>query len=452
MTTATPSAILPQATRALLRVTVQSEGRRLDVGVPAQLPLIELMPGFARSLGVLDHTMTHAGYALQRADGTRLDPGRSAAEQNVVDGELLTLARGVLLAEPRVYDDIVEAVLDATVDQHRSWTPKDNARTALAASLSLLGLCAVLLLAGTRGLGAGALIAAGGSVLLLVTATVIARLGQHEAGQGLGLAAAAFGALTGYLFVPAGQTLWGWPLATAGLGALLIGSLALALGREGREVHLVPVALGAAIGATGALAALLPEHGVAVLTLMLAVVITLGNSLPWLALSSTRIRVISPQSDLEVFDTPQPIDSDDVRRRAAAGHRTLIALRIALGLAALAVTPLVAAQNPAGALLCGLGFLGMMFPARQSFARAEVITVMGLGTAGIAATGITASLALPGIRLPLLIVLISAAVIVVTITLLDPRARLRLARLADGAEVAILAVLLPLGVIAAGLT
>ena len=452
MTTATPSAILPQATRALLRVTVQSEGRRLDVGVPAQLPLIELMPGFARSLGVLDHTMTHAGYALQRADGTRLDPGRNAAEQNVVDGELLMLARGVLLAEPRVYDDIVEAVLDATADQHRPWTPKDNARTALAASLSLLGLCAVLLLAGTRGLGAGALIAAGGSVLLLVTATVIARLGQHEAGQGLGLAAAAFGALTGYLFVPAGQTLWGWPLATAGLGALLIGSLALALGREGREVHLVPVALGAAIGATGALAALLPEHGVAVLTLMLAVVITLGNSLPWLALSSTRIRVISPQSDLEVFDTPQPIDSDDVRRRAAAGHRTLIALRIALGLAALAVTPLVAAQNPAGALLCGLGFLGMMFPARQSFARAEVIAVMGLGTAGIAATGITASLALPGIRLPLLIVLISAAVIVVTITLLDPRARLRLARLADGAEVAILAVLLPLGVIAAGLT
>jgi len=443
---------LSKATRALLRVTVQSEGRRLDVGVPAQLPLIELMPGFARSLGVLDHTMTHAGYALQRADGTRLDPGRSAAEQNIVDGELLTLARGVLLAEPRVYDDIVEAVLDATADQHRPWTPKDNARTALAASLSLLGLCAVLLLAGTRGLGAGALIAAGGSVLLLVTATVIARLGQHEAGQGLGLAAAAFGALTGYLFVPAGQTLWGWPLATAGLGALLIGSLALALGREGREVHLVPVALGAAIGATGALAALLPEHGVAVLTLMLAVVITLGNSLPWLALSSTRIRVISPQSDLEVFDTPQPIDSDDVRRRAAAGHRTLIALRIALGLAALAVTPLVAAQNPAGALLCGLGFLGMMFPARQSFARAEVIAVMGLGTAGIAATGITASLALPGIRLPLLIVLISAAVIVVTITLLDPRARLRLARLADGAEVAILAVLLPLGVIAAGLT
>ena len=58
------------ASRALVRVSVQSEGRRLDIGIPGQLPLVELMPGFARSLGVLDATMTHAGYTLERADGT----------------------------------------------------------------------------------------------------------------------------------------------------------------------------------------------------------------------------------------------------------------------------------------------------------------------------------------------------------------------------------------------
>ena len=55
------------ASRALVRVSVQSEGRRLDIGIPGQLPLVELMPGFARSLGVLDATMTHAGYTLERA-------------------------------------------------------------------------------------------------------------------------------------------------------------------------------------------------------------------------------------------------------------------------------------------------------------------------------------------------------------------------------------------------
>ena len=35
---------------ALARVTVQSEGRRLDVTVPTQVPLVEVMPGFVRSL------------------------------------------------------------------------------------------------------------------------------------------------------------------------------------------------------------------------------------------------------------------------------------------------------------------------------------------------------------------------------------------------------------------
>ncbi len=49
-----------------------------------------------------------------------------------------------------MYDDIVEAVIDATAQQNRPWTTRDNARTALAVSLALLGVCAVLLLAAGR--------------------------------------------------------------------------------------------------------------------------------------------------------------------------------------------------------------------------------------------------------------------------------------------------------------
>ena len=86
----------------LVRVSIVSEGRRLDVGVPAQVPLIELMPGFARSLGVLDPTLAHGGYALHRADATVLDPSKSLGSQGVHDGELVTLVRGGLIAEPRI--------------------------------------------------------------------------------------------------------------------------------------------------------------------------------------------------------------------------------------------------------------------------------------------------------------------------------------------------------------
>jgi len=129
----------------------------------------------------------------------------------------------------------------------------------------------------------------------------------------------------------------------------------------------------------------------------------------------------------------------------------LVALRIALGLAALAGVPLVAADSPAGAALCAIGFVGMMFPARQSFARSEVVALMALGTAGIALAGVTATVAQPGMRLGLLVALLAVTVVVIAITLLSPRARIRLARLADTAEIATIAVLLPLGVIAAGL-
>lgn len=437
--------------RSLIRVTVQCEGRRLDIGVPAGLPLVELMPGLARSLGVLDASTTHAGFALVRADGTALDPSRGPAEQDVGDGELLTLARGGLLAQPRVYDDIVEAVIDATQSQHTPWTPRDNARTALAASLTLLGICAVLLVAAGPSIGVGAIIAASGAVVLLAVAAVVSRLGQADAGSALGLAAGGFGAVAGYLAVPAGGAVWGWPLAAAGLGAVIVGGGALALCPARRELQLIPLGAGVVVGITASVAALMPAHSVGAYAVMISIVATLGGALPWLVLSSTRIRVISPQSDAEVFADPRPIDNADVARRVETGQRALVALRVALGIAALIAVAPVASANPAGALLGALAFLSMMFPSRQSFARGSVAVLMSLGTVGLAATGVTVALTQPGLRVVALVALIVAAAVVVTVTLLAPGARIRLARLADILEVTVLAVLLPLGVIAAGL-
>lgn len=439
------------APRALLRISVQSEGRRLDIGVPAQVPLIEFLPGFARSLGVLDPTMTYAGYALQKADGTVLDVAQGAAAQGVEDGEVLTLARGGLLAQPRVYDDIVEAVIDATGRQNKPWSAQDNARTALAVSLTLLALCAILLLSAGRGLGVGALIAGGGAVVLLTVAAVVGRLGQREAGHGLGVAAAVFAGLAGYLAVPADLSLWGWPLAAAGLAALIAGGTALALMPDRAEVQLVPLVAGGILAITATAAALMPGADAGPYALMIGIVATFGGTLPWLVLSSTRIRVISPQSDAEIFDDPVPINAKDVAQRAARGQRTLVALRIALGIAVLAATPLVAAHSPVGAALCTLAFLAMMFPSRQAYARSSVLAVMALGAIGLAVSGLTVSLAQPGLRTVLMIVIAVATVAVVTITILSPRARTRLTRLADTAELLILAVILPLGVIAAGL-
>lgn len=434
----------------LVRVSIVSEGRRLDVGVPAQVPLIELMPGFARSLGVLDPTLAHGGYALHKADGTVLDPSKGLGSQGVHDGELLNLVRGGLLVEPRIYDDVVEAVIDATSDQHSEWSPKDGARTALAISLSFLVLCAVLLLGAGSAFGLGAIISGSGVVVLIATAAVLTRVGQVEAGHALGLAAGLFGGITGFLAVPV-EPIWGWPLAAAGLGALVVGGLALAFTQHGPEVHLIPIAFGAVIGITSSIAALTSPGDVAAFAIMIAIVATLANGLPWLALTSTRIRVISPQSDVDVFAPPQPINAGDVKKRAAAGQRVLVSLRIALALSILLATPLVASSGPAGAALCALAFAGMMFQSRQTYARAGVFVLMALGAVGLTATGLTVSFSQPDLRAALLSILLVATAILVGLTLLSPRARLRLARAADTVEVLILALLLPLGVITSGL-
>ncbi|MEV7873577.1 type VII secretion integral membrane protein EccD [Microbacterium sp. NPDC089188] len=437
------------ATRALLRLSVQSEGRRLDIAIPAQVPVIEFLPGFARSLGVLDASMTSAGYALQRADGSTIDPSLGASAQGIVDGEVLTLVRGGLVAQPRVYDDIVEAVIDATAQQNRPWTTRDNARTALAVSLALLGVCAVLLLAAGRALPFGALVAGGGALVLLVVSAVVARLGQREAGQGLGMAASVFAAVAGFLAIPASFDMWGWPLAAAGGGAFIVAGVALALTRDRAELQLTPLVAGGALGVTGTLAAFFPAP--TVWTLMVGIVATLAGALPWLAMSTTRLRVASPQNDVEIFADPQPIDADDIAARVAQGKRILIALRLALAVAIIVATPLVAAQNATGALVCALAFAGMMFPSRQTYARSGVLTVMATGILGLVVAGVVASLAQPGLRVGILVVLLVATVSVVTITLLAPKTRLRLIRVADTAELLVLAALLPLAVISSGL-
>jgi type VII secretion integral membrane protein EccD len=428
---------------------VLSEGRRLDVAVAGTIPLVEVVPGFARSLGVLDPTLVHAGYALRRADGSTLDVSLSATAQGIHDGDVLTLVRGVQLAEPRVYDDVTEAVLDAASENHQPWTPRDNTRTALAVSLTFLTLCAVLLVSAGPDFGWGAVIAGSGAVLLLAAAAVLGRLGQTESGIAFGLAAAAFAGLGAFLSIDSG-TQWGWPLAAAGLAIAIVGATALILAPAKREINVAPIAMGVIIGVPALVTGLAPGAAVSAYVVMVALAGAIGNLLPWLALSSTRIKVISPQSDQEVFANPGPIDAAQVKERVIAGARILTALRLAVGASILVATPLVAGDSAAGAVLTVLAFIGMMFQSRQAYARSAVAVLMALGAVGLAVSGLTVTATQPDLRTELLAVLLAATGALVLLTLLSPRARLRLARVADTVEVLALAALLPLGVIAAG--
>lgn len=440
----------PSATpMSLVRVSIVSEDRRLDVGLPGSVPLVEVIPGFARSLGVLDPTLVHGGYALRRADGGELDPSLSATAQSVHDGDVLTLSRGGLLAEPRVYDDVTEAVLDATDEHHRPWSSVDSARTALAVSLTFLALCAVLLFNVGSSVTLGAVLAGGAAVVLLIAAAVLSRLEQSEAAHAFGFAAVVYAALGGFLAIDADPA-WGWPLAAAGGAAIVTGALAMVVCRPHPQLHLAGVVWGLAVLVPALIVALSPSALVPAFALTVAICAALGNLMPWLAFSSTRIKVISPQSEQEIFAEPEPIDADEVKARAVAGARVLVALRIGVGLTVLLATPVVAGSGLAGGVLTTLAFVGMMFQSRQAYARSAVMAVMAIGAVGLAVTGLTIATSQAEYQGTLLGILLAATAILVGVTMLSPRARIGLARAADTVEVIVLVLLLPLGVLAAG--
>ncbi len=444
------SSTVATASSQVLRLSIACDDRRIDVATPASVPLIEVIPAFAKGLGVLDTALVHGGYALHRPDGSPLDPARSAGAQGVTDGEMLTMVRGGLIKAPKVYDDVVEAVIDATTEGYSAWTARDSARTALGVTMTLLTVSAVLLLSTGHDNSMFAVLAGVGAAVLLVASIVLARVDQAEPGLALGLAAAAFAGVAGYLFVDE-QPVQGTPLLAACAGLIVVGATAWAAVVPRSPVLLIPPVVGLGLGTAAAVTAAAPETDVAPFALLLAIAATLSNVLPWLALSSTRIRVISAQTDTEIFDPPQPINGDDVKRRALAGAQALIALRIALGLTVLGATPIVAGSGVAGACLAALAFLGMMFQSRMSAPRSGVLVLMALGSLGLAVTGLTVVTSLPDLRSGLLIVLVAATAVLVVLTLLSPRARLSLTRLADTVEVLAVALLLPLGMIAAGI-
>ena len=92
----------------LVRVSVTSATRRVDLVLPAWVPVTDLVPELARTVGVLDPRTAHAGYRLVARDGRVLDPESGLAAQGVEDGGVLTVVACADVEPPRVHDDVVE--------------------------------------------------------------------------------------------------------------------------------------------------------------------------------------------------------------------------------------------------------------------------------------------------------------------------------------------------------
>ncbi len=437
---------------SLVRLSVSTSTQRIDVGVPANTPVAELIPPLVRALGELSPDKVHAGFALQRPGGGLLDGDRSLAAQGVDDGTALTLRSGADREEAKVYDDVVEAVTDLVETQSAPWTPANAAVTALGAAVTFL-LCGALLLLTTPGANVLVPVTAGvvAGLLLLASAVLSRTPGQSASAVAIALTAAPYAAITGAALAPDEEPFWGTPLVVVAGAVLLAGLLGLAALRERRELLLAPAVAGLVLAVAGSVVAGIRHDVIDVFTVTFAVVVILGNVLPWVALSSVNLRAPSPRNEAEIFAGGEPVDGDRVRDQFRRGQRTLTALTVAGALVAVVSAPHVVRTGVVGTITATVGFVAILLRTRHSRTRSGVLTSMIAGIVGLAETAVAAALFHPTWRSTLAVVLAAVAAGIVALALIAPRTRLRFGRIADALDLATLVALLPLALTAAGI-
>lgn len=355
----------------LVRLTVVAPGRRLDLALPEDAVIAEVIPGLLALAGddLADVGLAHGGWVLRRFDGTPLEHTGTLAAQRLLDGDVIRLTPRRQEWPELEYDDLVHAIATGA-RRRRRWTPECTrlAGLGLGTAIVLLGLVAVA--------GAGpdwsapARWVAGQAFLLLVAGVVLARVaGDSVAGAVVGLVALPYAFAFGALSQGGDRTLseFGAPQLLVGCATLaafgLVGCVAIG---DGTWLFVGGAATGVFGGAGAWLATSLSlpaDHAAAVL---------LGVLLPWSPhLTSLAIRLgrlplpVLPQNTADlVRDEPQPpmpVVRHAVARTDALLTGMLTGMAVVCGVS---LVLLFAGDRGSAHVLALLGSAGMLLRAR----------------------------------------------------------------------------------------
>lgn len=437
----------------LVRVTVTSGTRRVDLVLPGAVPLAELVPELARSVGLLDPATVHGGYRVGSADGRRLALDTGLTLQGVEDGGLLTVTAGVDDPLPRVYDDVVEAMTDVVEHDLTPWHPATGRRTALVAAALFFALGAAALLV-QRGSDVAAAAAAMVAVALAAGAVTLSRA-QSEADAAVGVAwlGAGFAAVAGVMFAPV-PLVFSDLLVAAGAGALLAGVVTVIGLGAGRTLAFPPVVVGAIALGVGLVLGSGDGDGpdpAVLLTILLTAVVLVGSIFPWLALGATSTRIDQLYSNQDITADPDDIDPARVAADARLAHEILLAISGTVGLLVVLLVPFAVSLGVSGTLLAIVACLVVMLRTRQYRTGTEVLVGLCSGIAGLVVVAGSTLALHPDWRPTLAVVLAVVGAVLMIVTLTPSAPSVRRGRFGDVLESTALLALLPLLVVASGL-
>ncbi|MGW9401513.1 type VII secretion integral membrane protein EccD [Streptomyces sp. NPDC055642] len=422
-------------TASLCRVTVRAPARTVDLAVPSDVPVADLLPTVIGYGGDdLEETgLEHGGWVLQRLGGPPLDPESTLDSLGLRDGEELCL-RPRTEALPEVHiDDLVDGIADSMSRRPHGWSPEAGRRLLRGLAAATLALGIVLLaMPGTAGWIRAVAASAAGLLLIAGAGSASRAVGDAGAGSVLGLMAAPYFALAGWL-LPGGDL--GGADGEAVLGARLLAASAaagagavLALAAVGVYpalfVGAACVAAAGALGATLITLDLAPRQAAGVVAV---VVVLFGGFVPSLSFRLAGMRMPPLPADVQQLQQGiDPYSSSDVDVRSALADGWMTALYGAIGLvclpclAALLASPGLAeiltvvalslllllhsrglgnvwqrlALTTAGAW----GVVLLLFVSARSLAPADRLTLTA-GLMGLAAAITIASWTVPGRRL-----------------------------------------------------
>ncbi|MEV0380479.1 type VII secretion integral membrane protein EccD [Nonomuraea sp. NPDC050643] len=401
----------------LCRVTVVTPRGFLDLGLPPDIPLGNLLPTLLRIAGegLAEAGLAHGGWVLQRLGGPPFDPNATLSELSVHDGELLHLRpRGHELPEV-VFDDVADAVATGVLERTGRWQPATTRSYGLRAAAALLGLgAAALLITGPPWLPA-ALVAGGVALILLLVAVALSRaMGDARSGAVIGYAALPYGFVAGLVGPAPSQGIFQPETLLSASGVVLM--LATATGFAVAQglptfLGLAAAAFCGLLGSGLVMAFDLPAAGVAAVLAAIAVGLTTAipslsfrlAGMPLPALPTTAEELRRESGDL---DGALVIDKAVVADRYCAGLLGGVALVVLGAQVLLVLDGTWAAFAMSAALSLSLLMRARVFEGRGQRTWLLTTTLLGviLPAAALAVTGAAGGLVLYGI-VPALVVL-----------------------------------------------
>ncbi|ETA66384.1 type VII secretion integral membrane protein EccD [Haloechinothrix halophila] len=451
------------STTVFSRVTVVAPRTRIDVALPADVAVADILPLVVEMANErsADGGSSHGGWVLAKLGDAPLDPSRTLASLGVVDGDLLQLRKRNENPPPPLFDDVVDAIAEAKPDNFRPWTPETAKRAGhIAGGLALAVAAVALFMGGTLWGGSGLTAAIVGGIGAIGAVALGAVLAQAYNDPETGVVVAATGGLplafvSGFYTVPGvsmtANLLLGsvWVVIVAAASIMLIG--------HGISAFIAAATAGTLGAVTFLFALFIDQPPAGFASAAAAVSLGLISALPRATLLLAKLpSPVVPSSAEELKQDSAFPDFGIIERRTTVAHQYMTGLLVGCG-AIVAISAVIASSSATwyGIALAVAATLALLLRARTYANGSQAIALLTMGV--LASAGImigwtmTADWSTRLIWIFTILIVMAAGALVVGVIFPHQRFSPPLRRTVEIIEAICIAVVLPLALGVLGL-